>query len=217
MSLPYRGHRADSVSIASERRRIGHRDHVRKAIMAAAAKVFLEVGLEGFAMRKVAERVGYTATTIYRYFRDKDDLLFAVVSEGLTAFTAALREGRDEVADPLARIEGLGLAYVRFGLDHPELYRLLFIQRPDFLGRSRGDIQTLRVESFTLLREAVTVAMKAGVAAPGDAAGVSMSFWAVVHGVTSLAITMPGVSRAQADHMAAEAVGWCVSGMRAGG
>ena len=166
-------------------------------------------------MRKVAERAGYTATTIYRYFADKDDLLFSVVAEGLTAFTAALREGRDSGDDPLARIEGMGLAYVRFGLDHPALYRLLFIQRPDFLGRSRGDIQTLRVESFTLLRETVVSAMSAGAVAAADAAAVSMSLWAVVHGVASLAITMPGVSRAQADQMAAQTVGWCVQGIRA--
>jgi AcrR family transcriptional regulator len=166
-------------------------------------------------MRKVAERVGYTATTIYRYFTDKDDLLFAVVAEGLAAFTGALREGRDAHDDPLGRIEGMGLAYVRFGLDHPELYRLLFIQRPDFLGRTRGDIQTLRVESFSLLREAVSLAMTAGAATRGDAAAVSMSLWAVVHGVASLAITMPGVSRTQADQMAVEAVGWCVQGLRA--
>lgn len=166
-------------------------------------------------MRAVAERAGYTATTIYRYFEDKDDLLFSMVAEGLSAFTAALREGREAGEDPLSRIEGMGLAYVRFGLDHPALYRLLFIQRPDFLGRSRGEVQTLRVENFTLLREAVVSAMSAGAVTADDGAAVSMSLWAVVHGVTSLAITMPGVSRAQADLMARQAVGWCLQGIRA--
>jgi AcrR family transcriptional regulator len=214
MPLPYRGSITDRVSTASARRRQGQRGQVRKAILDAAGAVFLEVGLEALSMRKVAERAGYTATTIYRYFADKDDLLFSVVAEGLAAFTAALREGRDTGDDPLARIEGMGLSYVRFGLDHPALYRLLFIQRPDFLGRSRGDIQTLRVESFTLLRETVVSAMSAGAVTAADAAAVSMSLWAVVHGVASLAITMPGVSRAQADQMAAQAVGWCVQGIR---
>ncbi|HEX9166198.1 MAG TPA: TetR/AcrR family transcriptional regulator [Gemmatimonadales bacterium] len=214
MSLPYRGKIRDRVSVASQRRREGHRGQVRHAILAAAGAVFLEVGLEALSMRKVAERAGYTATTLYRYFTDKDDLVFAMTSEGLVAFTAALREGRDAGNDPLSQIEGLGVAYVRFGLDHPALYRLLFIQRPDFLGRSRGDIQTLRVESFSLLRETVSHAMGTGAATPGDAAAVSMSLWAVVHGVASLAITMPGVSRAQADQMAVQAVGWCIRGIR---
>lgn len=214
MSLPFRGTTKDRVSLASQRRRQGQKSQVRKAILDAAATVFLDVGLDALSMRAVAERAGYTATTIYRYFADKDDLLFSMVAEGLAAFTTALREGRDVGEDPLSRIEGIGLAYVRFGLDHPALYRLLFIQRPDFLGRSRGDIQTLRVESFTLLREAVVSAMSAGAARADDAAAVSMSLWAVVHGVASLAITMPGVSRVQADHMAAQAVGWCIQGLR---
>lgn len=183
--------------------------------MAAAGSVFLELGYEAISMRKVAERTGYTATTLYRYFEDKDDLLFVTVSEGLSGFAWALREGRDSEDEPLARIEAIGLAYIRFGLDHPALYRLLFIQRPDFLGRTRGDIQTLRVESFTLLRGAVAEAMGDGAVAPGDAAAVSMSLWAVVHGTTSLAITMPGVTRAQADQMAIQTVSWCIQGIRA--
>jgi len=214
MTLPYRGDSTDRVSAASARRRQGQRGQVRKAILDAAGAVFLEVGLEALSMRKVAERAGYTATTIYRYFGDKDDLLFSMVAESLSAFTAALREGREAGEDPLGRIEGMGLAYVRFGLDHPALYRLLFIQRPDFLGRFRGEVQTLRVESFTLLRETVVSAMSAGAVVADDAAAVSMSLWAVVHGVASLAITMPGVSRAQADQMAAQAVGWCIQGIR---
>ena len=214
MTLPYHGKNQDRVSLASERRRKGHRGQVRKLLLDSAAAVFVEVGLEALSMRKVAERAGYTATTLYRYFEDKDELVFAMVSEGLAAFTAALREGRDGGDDPLSQIEGMGLAYVRFGLDHPTLYRLLFIQRPDFLGRPRGDVQTLRVESFSLLREAVSHAMGTGAAAPGDAAAVSISLWAVVHGVASLAITMPGVSRTQADQMAAQAVGWCIQGIR---
>jgi AcrR family transcriptional regulator len=215
MTLPYCGTVGDKVSMASQRRRKGHKSQVRKAILDAAASVFLEVGLDALSMRKVAERAGYTATTIYRHFTDKDDLLFSTVAEALGTFTAALREGRDGGDDPLARIEGIGLAYVRFGLDHPALYRLLFIQRPDFLGRSRGDIQTLRVESFTLLREAVVSAMSAGAVRADDAAAVSMSLWAVVHGVASLALMMPGVSRPQADQMAVQAVGWCIQGIRA--
>jgi AcrR family transcriptional regulator len=48
----------------------------------AAGALFLEQGYERFSLRKVAERIGYSPTTIYLYFRDKDDLLFTVVDEG---------------------------------------------------------------------------------------------------------------------------------------
>jgi AcrR family transcriptional regulator len=48
----------------------------RQAILTAAGALFLEQGYERFSLRKVAERIGYSPTTIYPYFRDKDDLLF---------------------------------------------------------------------------------------------------------------------------------------------
>lgn len=199
---------------ASRDRRTGHRRQVRRALLEAAAAVFLDTGYEALSMRRVALRAGYTATTIYRYFTDKDALLFAVVAEGFEAFGEALRAGRDAGGSPLDRIQSMGMAYVRFGLDHPGLYRVLFVQRPDFLTRPREGVQPLRVECFTLLREAVADAMAAGAAAPGDPVGVSMTLWAVVHGVTALATTMPGVTRAQAEHMAVEATSWCVEGIR---
>ncbi len=140
--------REGRVRAASRERRAAQKQELREAILAAASELFLERGNDGFSLRGVAERIGYSATTIYLYFADKDELLFAVVDEGFQAFTAALTAAVESVSDPLAKLEALGRAYVEFGLSHPAHYQLMFMQRPDFLlGHRKGECEP-RINGF---------------------------------------------------------------------
>src|SRR5260370_8244484 len=75
---------------AIRHRQAQEKQELRQAILTAAGELFLEQGYERFSLRKVAERIGYSPTTIYLYFRDKGDLLFTVVDEGFDRFTHQL-------------------------------------------------------------------------------------------------------------------------------
>src|SRR5260221_9833654 len=77
---------AQRLSLAIRHRQEREKQELRQAILAAAGELFLEQGYERFSMRKVAERIGYSPTTIYLYFRDKDDLLFTVIDDGFVRF-----------------------------------------------------------------------------------------------------------------------------------
>lgn len=117
---------------ASRERRENERREVRQLILQAAGEEFLQHGYESFSLRRVAERIGYSATTIYLYFQNKDDLLLATVQEGFQAFDNEIKEVAAAHPDPIERIEALGRAYIAFGLHHPALYRLMFMQRSEF-------------------------------------------------------------------------------------
>ena len=82
--------REQRLSQASRRRRETQKQELRQAILEAASSLFLEQGYEGFSLRQVAERIGYTPTTIYLYFADKDALLFALLDDAFDRFGAAL-------------------------------------------------------------------------------------------------------------------------------
>ena len=56
---------------------------LRKRISEAAQELFLEGGLEGVSMRKVAKMAGVSAPAIYRHYENKDDLLREIIDEGL--------------------------------------------------------------------------------------------------------------------------------------
>src|SRR5262245_54863454 len=86
---------AHRVRQASRARREQQKESLGRIILDAAGELFLEQGYEGFSMRRVAERIGYSATTIYRYYEDKDDFLFAVVNEGFSEFARKLTEAAE--------------------------------------------------------------------------------------------------------------------------
>ncbi|AUX28399.1 MULTISPECIES: TetR/AcrR family transcriptional regulator [Sorangium] len=183
---------AERLQASSLQRREQQRENLRGAILAAAGELFLEQGYEAFSMRQVAERIGYSATTIYRYYEDKDDLLFAIVHEGFTEFQRALVAAAESTADPLERLEALGAAYVRFGMQNPVHYRLMFMQRFDFVFDRRKEQRQPMVGSFDVLQKAVASAMDAGLMQRGDVEVHSQVVWALVHGITSLGLANGG-------------------------
>src|SRR5262245_28831555 len=179
------------VQQASRARREQEKEGLRRVILDAAGEIFLEQGYEGFSMRRVAERIGYSATTIYRYYEDKDDLLFAVINEGFSEFARQLTEAAEGVSNPLKRLEALWHAYIRFGLNNPVFYQMMFMQRSDLLFESQREQTRPMIESFDTLQKTVRAAMDAGVMRRGDVETYSRVIWALVHGVTALALADP--------------------------
>jgi AcrR family transcriptional regulator len=182
---------AERVRHASRERREQQKEGLRRTIMKAAGELFLEHGYEGFSMRRVAERIGYSATTIYRYYEDKDDLLFAVVHEGFVEFSQRLAAAAENTASPQKRLEALGQAYIKFGLESPIYYQMMFMQRADLLFESRKEQTLPMIASFDILQQAVSQAMDAGILKRGDVGVYSHVIWSLVHGITSLALANP--------------------------
>jgi AcrR family transcriptional regulator len=179
---------AERLRDVSRRRREQEKDSLRRRILDTAGSLFLEHGYEGLSMRQIAERIGYSATTIYRYYENKDDLLFAIVYEGFIRFGKQLTKAVQASEDPRERLPALGHAYIEFGLKNPVYYQLMFMQRFDFLFESRAEQKAPMIESFGMLQQVVEQGMHAGIIKQGDPETTATVIWAVVHGITSLAI-----------------------------
>src|SRR5438270_11477593 len=100
--------RSDRMRAASKERRSLQKQELRSLILATAAELFLEHGYDRFSMRQVAERIGYSATTIYLYFENKDELLFEVVSDGWQRFGDEFLDAEAATDDPLERLHVMG-------------------------------------------------------------------------------------------------------------
>ena len=206
--------RAERVRRASQQRREEEKQELREAILHAASQLFAEQGYERFSLRQVAERIGYSATTIYLYFKDKDDLLFAVVDEGFERFGQQLAAAAAGTDDPIARLGALGRAYIAFGLSQQAQYQLMFMQRADFLLGHRPGEQHTRIDSFNVLNNAVRSAIDAGALRPGDADAYSDALWALVHGVVALAISLPSLPAERIQVAAETALAMSIDGLR---
>jgi AcrR family transcriptional regulator len=178
--------RGDRVREASKERRSLQKQELRRLILTAAAEVFVEHGYEHFSMRQVAERIGYSATTIYLYFENKDDLLFEVVFDGWQRFSDEFLAAAAATDDPLERLRAMGRVYISFGLNNPAVYGLMFVQRTDFLMHKNLHSEGKPVDLFVVLCDAVQAAIDAGIFPPGDVIGYSDAIWAGVHGIVTL-------------------------------
>jgi len=184
----------------SRERRDQDKRELREAILRTAAELLLAQGYEAFSLRRVAERLGYSATTIYLYFASKDDLVCAIVNDAFERLAQQMRLASGGAGgDPRRRLAALADAYLRFGLENPTSYRLMFLQRPDFLMSCRVGEQKPRIAAVKqIVDEAVRAALAAGALPPGDVQGYSDLLWAQAHGVVSLAIHFPLFDQARA-------------------
>ena len=185
---------------ASQNRREQQKIELRAAILRAADEEFSRHGYEDFSLRRVAERIGYSPTTIYLYFQNKDDLLLQTVKSGFAAFDVAIQNAARLSDQPLQQLENLGRAYLDFGISNPTLYRMMFMQPTDFhllprlLGSGTPDAEKQdadenahRVVAQELLVEAVERGIAQGTLRAGDATLMADALWASVHGLVSLA------------------------------
>jgi AcrR family transcriptional regulator len=159
----------------------------RERIVEAARDVYLVHQMHGFSMRKVAAEVGVSATAIYRHFEDKDALLGAVVNEGFRHLESALVHAL-EGKGPAERLSATARAYMRFGLDHPEYYRLNFMSSAQDHGLTNVAEATpdkLR-PSFLFLLERVREAVAGKVIHERDPLELAATFWSSWHGLVSL-------------------------------
>ena len=201
---------------ASQDRRERERQQVRANILEAAEKLFKEHGYADFSLREVAEHAGYSPTTIYRYFEHKDDLLYTISEEGFDRFDEMIQEAAASTSDPVARVLALGRAYIQFGAECPAHYELMFMQRCDFLVKPQPDVGGApRVDSLTVLREAVEQAVQAGAFVAEDVEQQADALWATTHGLVSLYLAMPFFGRERLEQAADVALRMCIHGLHA--
>ena len=187
---------ATSPPIAGRRTRArkGEGAALRDEILAATERLLLETGsAEAVSIRSVADRVGVTPPSIYRHFADKNDLIFEVSAGHFAALDERLSKAADGIDDPVDRLRAMGFAYMHFGLDNPEPYRILFMTRPDDTPEEYKAVVLRDNAAFDQVRRCVQECIDLGRFRPGftDAYRLAIGFWARVHGLTSLLIAKP--------------------------
>src|SRR5262249_13645561 len=112
-------------------RREREKKMLRQEILDAAREPFSKEGYQKVSMRKVAEKIEYSPTTIYLYFESKADLLFFICEETFAKLLKKLESLKEGCDDPLECLKKGMRAYIEFGLRHPNHYKVTFISHPE--------------------------------------------------------------------------------------
>ena len=190
---------------------------LRQEILDAASELFVKEGYEQVSMRRIAERIEYSPTTIYLYFKDKSALLEQVCHEAFSRLSLLLKRILDQPGDPVEQLKKGLIAYVHFGLENPHQYRAAFMMpKPeDFDKLKYNKPDSPGMQAFDFLRRSVQSCKASGKLRVGDVELASQVLWCGVHGVTSLLIThdaFPWVGRQQVIHSVVDTLVDGVSG-----
>lgn len=171
-------------------RREREREEIRTKILDAARELFVREGYEAVTMRRIADRIEYSPTAIYFHFRDKETLLREICDADFLTLAHSIAEA-GRIDDPIARLKATGLAYVRFGLEFPNHYQLMFMTPHPPLGDDhaleRGNPEE---DAYAFLKGTIEDAIARDLFLPDftDADLIAQTVWAGVHGVISLQI-----------------------------
>ena len=176
-------------------RKARQKKFLRQEIIDAASELFVKEGYEQVSMRRIAEKIEYSPTTIYLYFKDKAELLEQVCVETFSRLSHILGRLQEQPGDPIERLKRGLIAYIKFGLENPHHYRATFMtpipegfdpekyKQPDSPG----------MQAFDFLRRCVFDCIAADkFQKSADAELISQTLWAGIHGLTSLLITCEG-------------------------
>ena len=156
----------------------------REKLCDVAARMFAERGKDGFTMRELASELGVSPMTPYRYFHDKDEILAAVRARIFLQFAVTLEQAYAVPGDAGDRARSAAEAYVRFALENPSSYKLMFDMSQPGEGNYPELAQASDRARKTMTRH-IPGMIEAGML-QGDPEIIGHVFWVILHGVVTL-------------------------------
>lgn len=166
-------------------------------------------------MRKIADKIEYSPTTIYLYFHDKAEILHTLCEETFGLLSRIMTVIENGPGDPIARLRLQGLAYIRFGLEHPNHYQVTFMVPHEYMEKTAEELaNSAGMRTFQSLVNCVQACVDAKQFRPLDVLAASQALWCAVHGVTSLLIAQPCFPWVNRDQLIATLLDAIIDGYR---
>ncbi len=200
--------------MANRNRLIADKENLRQEILDVAREMFVVEGFANVSMRKIAEKIGYSPTTIYLYFKDKADLLHQICEESFAQLARNVLSIQQLSANSLEKLRMGMREYINFGLKHPSHYEIVFIL-PIQISFEGGYESSQGKIAFQTLRSNVSQCVDDKLLKNNDVELISQTLWAGIHGVTSLLITHCGFPFVEREKLVESVIETLISGIKA--
>jgi AcrR family transcriptional regulator len=164
------------------------KEELKGKILRAARELFMQKGFEDTSIRSIAEKIEYSPTTIYLYFKDKDAIFCELHREGFALLNQYFRP-LTHVADPYERLKAINKAYISFAMENGELYDLMFIINApmESLKKDESDWEEGK-RAFAFLLNTIQECLEKGYFKGMQPEVLAFTVWSMVHGIASLEI-----------------------------
>jgi AcrR family transcriptional regulator len=157
----------------------------RQALLRAAVEIANTDGAGAIGLREAARRAGVTHGAPYRHFESQQALVAAVAEQGFRQLMAEAQAAQAQAgSDPLLRFHAIGVAYLRFALDHPGQFRVMFGAE----AAADTAVRSAEAAVFALAVNEIASAQRQGMIAPGDPQEMALLAWSTAHGLSVLMI-----------------------------
>jgi AcrR family transcriptional regulator len=184
-------------------KRAKYKEEFRGEILDAARELFINEGYEKFSMRRLAEKIDYSPTTIYLYFKNKDDLLLAICEDFFANFFAELNRIRSASRDPVETLRQAFLYLMNFGLKNPNQYKLIFFTKSVYGTREElVEKESMARNTYFVFKEIVQDCVNAGKLREIEADVIVDTLTIASHGVVTKNILCANFSKGRSDIVA---------------
>ena len=162
--------------MGNKERREREREEMRENILNAAMELFVEHGFEKTTIRRIADKIEYTPGNIYAYFKNKNEIIFAIHQRGFRILYDMEMTVVD-TPDPAERLVKLGQVYIQFALTHRPFYDLMFIDSHVQEVISDDKHWSEGQNAYNILKEIVADCIRTGAIPHGDVDSVTFAMW----------------------------------------
>ncbi len=174
----------------------------RQEILEAAERIFVAEGYEGATIRKIADEVGVSSTALYMHFQDKACILHEIVEGTLSQLLERNTEIAGRPLDAVVRTRMMLDAYMRWGLEHPNAYQLVYCA-PSAASTDPAPERTTELSGkcYEAFSGVVREVAASGRLRMGAADSAAQALWMACHGVVALLIVRPNFDFADAEEL----------------
>lgn len=176
--------------MGSKERILRQKEETRSNILKAAREIVQEEGWQGLSMRKIADKIEYTAPIIYEYFSNKEAILQELTCKGFGILTKELLAAKDESEDPAVQLENMWLVYWNFARTNKEMYQLMYGVEMTCCAQRTSETDA----PYVLITNVIAKLMDSDTPKPDVVKQKYFTFFSVIHGLISINIVGNGLS-----------------------
>ena len=191
---------------------------LRRVILDSTRHLLVRDGYQSLSMRKIARDIGYSATSIYLHFENKDALIHALIEEGMDQLLAALKAAEAAYpGEPVARLEAMCRCFVDFGLENREYYEIMFMLHPELMERYPAEKYRRARRNLYVIAATLADGVAQGVFAVENVRVTASTLWSALHGAVSLILARRVDIRIEQSAFIKAAIAQTIAGVLAPG
>lgn len=180
------------------------KEDTRTSILDAALTIVREEGWQSLSMRKIADRIEYTAPIIYEYFSNKEGILLELTRQGYIMLGKKVKTAKDEYVRSDEQLEAMWIAYWNFAFEYKEFYQLMFGVDMICCDQKKSMPETEYLDN--LFFDTIKDLMKAEQPEEGIICRKYYTFWSIIHGLISINMVNRGRDEEMNQHILKDAL-----------